>query len=102
MDSHASDSGYGRQPWHHPQAAAPTRSRAPDVAPGERYVDREFFEDSGGDDGGLALQRGSRVVHAQFGEGEVRSVVHANEPAVVVAFPGRGEKKILARFLKLP
>jgi len=92
--------------WQHPQATSrPVAARppAPERAPGERYVDREFFEDSAGsaDDGGMPLRRGSRVVHAQFGEGEVRSVVQANEPAVVVAFPGRGEKKILARFLRL-
>jgi hypothetical protein len=76
---------------------------ASDIAPGERYVDREFFDDSpaSGDLGALGLRRGSRVVHSQFGEGEVRGVVQANEPAVLVAFPGRGEKKILARFLRL-
>ena len=51
--------------------------------------------------GGAAMRCGARVVHAQFGEGEIRSVVEASEPAVVVAFPGRGEKKILARFLTL-
>ncbi len=72
--------------------------------PGERYVDREFFDDAAtsaaAEEGPLAFQRGSRVVHAQFGEGEVRGVVHSNEPAVLVAFPGRGEKKILARFLR--
>jgi DNA helicase-2/ATP-dependent DNA helicase PcrA len=99
--------GRSRGAWQHPQATSrplPTRPPAPAVAPGERYVDREFFDDSSGsaEDGGMALRRGSRVVHAQFGEGEVRSVVQANEPAVVVAFPGRGEKKILARFLRLP
>ena len=97
--------GYGRSssPWQHPQMPVPPRPRPPDVAAGERYIDRDFFEDSAssGDDSG-GFHRGARVVHAQFGEGEVRSVVHANEPAVVVAFPGRGEKKILARFLKLP
>ncbi len=102
-------------PWRHPQATqggayggdygqvAPRSRVVPsDVGPGERFVDREFFDDAGGappDDGG-GLRRGARVVHAQFGVGEVRSVVQANEPAVVVAFPGRGEKKILARFLR--
>jgi len=28
-------------------------------------------------------------------------VAASNEPAVIVAFPGRGEKKILARFLRM-
>jgi DNA helicase-2/ATP-dependent DNA helicase PcrA len=96
------DYGRSRGPWQHPQAATRPSRPPVNVAPGERYVDREFFEDSGAavDEGG-GLRRGSRVVHAQFGEGEVRSVVESSEPAVVVAFPGRGEKKILARFLKL-
>jgi len=98
------DDAYGqaRRPWQHPQATARHAPAAPAVEPGERYVDREFFADSGSgaEEGGVGLHRGARVVHAQFGEGEVRSVVQASEPAVVVAFPGRGEKKILARFLR--
>jgi DNA helicase-2/ATP-dependent DNA helicase PcrA len=90
-------------PWQHPQATSRPSAPPAQRAPGERFVDRDFFEDaSTADDAGLPLRRGSRVVHAQFGEGEVRSVVEASEPAVVVAFPGRGEKKILARFLRLP
>ena len=99
------DSGGSRGSWHHPQVAPHARRpSAPDAMPGERYVDREFFDDAAtsaaAEEGPLAFQRGSRVVHAQFGEGEVRGVVHSNEPAVLVAFPGRGEKKILARFLR--
>jgi DNA helicase-2/ATP-dependent DNA helicase PcrA len=46
------------------------------------------------------LQRGSRVRHARFGEGEVRRVEQASELMVVAFFPGWGEKKILARFLE--
>ena len=99
---HDHESGPSRGPWQHPQV--PRRVVASDVTPGERFVDREFFDDgaSQGVDEGMGLRRGSRVVHAQFGEGEVRSVVQSSEPAVLVAFPGRGEKKILARFLRLP
>ncbi len=108
-------SGYGgggggaREPWRHPQAGAmraevPPRSARPDVSAGDRYVDREFFADDGaGDDVGSAggLRRGARVVHTRFGEGEVRRVEAAAEPMVVAFFPGWGEKKILARFLKI-
>jgi len=47
-----------------------------------------------------SFQRGSRVKHARFGEGRVLSVADVGEPAVVAFFPGWGEKKILARFLK--
>jgi DNA helicase-2/ATP-dependent DNA helicase PcrA len=73
---------------------------------GGRYVDRDFFADdaSAGDDGGdegmSELRRGSRVWHERFGEGLVRDVVQANEPAVVAHFPGWGEKKVLLRFLR--
>jgi len=102
---HDGDDGGYRAPrsgraWEHPQGAPP-RVVPSDVGPGERYVDREFFDDSPmSEDGVVGLRRGSRVLHAQFGLGEVRSVVQANEPAVLVAFAGRGEKKILVRFLK--
>ncbi|HEX7667285.1 MAG TPA: UvrD-helicase domain-containing protein [Polyangiaceae bacterium] len=67
---------------------------------GERYVDREYFADSGSDSDG-ELRKGSRVLHQRFGEGEVRRVEAAGEPAAVVFFPGWGEKKVLARFLKM-
>jgi DNA helicase-2/ATP-dependent DNA helicase PcrA len=40
-------------------------------------------------------------VHERFGRGEVMKVVSVGEPAVVAFFPGWGEKKVLARFLKL-
>ena len=51
----------------------------------------------------VPLRRGSRVFHDRFGRGEVRSVGKSNmgEPSVVAFFPGWGERKILARFLKL-
>jgi len=62
-------------------------------------VDRAFFQDDTGD-GGASFRRGSRVLHERFGEGEVRSVVQAADPAVVAFFPGWGEKKVLARFLR--
>ncbi len=95
--------------WKHPQASdsewAPSpRPSSPPREPGERFVDREFFDDrsSGGDmDAGGPLRRGSRVAHTRFGEGEVRRVEMGAEPTVVAFFPGWGEKKILARFLKL-
>ena len=105
--------------WRHPQNASsdfeappfvrPPIPRKPEPArePGERFVDREFFDDAGssdhhggGDEGG-SLRRGSRVFHTRFGEGEVKRVEIAAEPTVVAFFPGWGEKKILARFLKI-
>ena len=84
------------RPWRHPRAAA--RTTAPDAD--GRFVDHEFFDDQPDDVTGVALRRGSRVKHDRFGEGQVVSVVSMGEPAVVAFFPGWGEKKILARFLK--
>ena len=72
---------------------------APTEVPGQRYVDREFFQDDAGEST-AALRRGSRVLHQRFGEGEVRSLVHVGEPAVIAFFPGWGERKVLARFLR--
>jgi DNA helicase II / ATP-dependent DNA helicase PcrA len=85
--------------WQHPMAGA--RPSTPPPAPGERYIDREAFDDLPADaEMGEGLHRGSRVRHARFGEGEVRSVEHSTELFVVAFFPGWGEKKILARYLQ--
>src|SRR5262249_6962769 len=82
--------------WQHPQSAA-----RPSPAPGERYIDREAFDDIPADaDMTEGLRRGSRVRHARFGEGEVRRVERSTELFVVAFFPGWGEKKILARYLQ--
>jgi DNA helicase-2/ATP-dependent DNA helicase PcrA len=82
--------------WRHPQAKAPEPVAARE--PGERFVE---YEESGGGAEGVALQRGMTVLHEKFGRGEVLKVVSVGEPAVVAFFPGWGEKKVLARFLKL-
>jgi DNA helicase-2/ATP-dependent DNA helicase PcrA len=82
--------------WRHPMSAGRVRQAG---APGERYVDREAFDDTS-QHPLEGLQRGSRVRHARFGEGEVRRVEHAAEVMVVAFFPGWGEKKILARYLQ--
>ena len=87
--------GEARRPWRHPQASAP-----PSPPPGDRFVDHDFFDDRTEDVTRSSFQRGSRVKHARFGEGRVLSVADVGEPAVVAFFPGWGEKKILARFLK--
>jgi len=81
--------------WRHPQLAAP--ASAPQ--PGDRFVDHDFFDDRP-DDATAVLRRGARVKHERFGEGHVLSVANVGEAAVVAFFPGWGEKKILARFLK--
>jgi DNA helicase-2/ATP-dependent DNA helicase PcrA len=63
-------------------------------------VDHDFFDDRAADVSDMSLRRGSRVAHERFGEGKVTRVISVGEPAVVAVFPGWGEKKILARFLK--
>jgi DNA helicase-2/ATP-dependent DNA helicase PcrA len=90
--------GMGR-PWSHPQAASRS-APAKEPEPGDRFVDHEFFDDRAHDVTEMPLRRGAKVTHERFGEGKVLTVVSVGEPAVVAFFPGWGEKKILARFLK--
>lgn len=94
-DSHA---GAGAPTSWKPRAPEPRRHR-PVREPGERFV--EYDDAGGGGEEGVALRRGSAVFHERFGRGEVMQVVNSGEPAVVAFFPGWGEKKVLARFLKL-
>ncbi len=92
-------------PW---ELVSPISSRRPSTPPraepprepGERYVDREYFSDETSDDDSVPLRRGSRVLHDRFGEGIVKRVIDLGEPAVVAEFPGWGEKKVMARFLR--
>jgi DNA helicase-2/ATP-dependent DNA helicase PcrA len=90
----AADPGV-RGSWRHPQAGA---SASPDES--GRYVDHDFFDDRSPEVTDVPLRRGARVRHDRFGEGQVVRLVSVGEPAVVAFFPGWGEKKILARFLK--
>ncbi len=76
-----------REAWRHPfggTSPAPARD-APARAPGERFVDREFYDDGGSEDPSSSIRRGSRVIHEQFGEGEVSSSAEAAR-----RHPGRG------------
>jgi len=85
-------------PWRHPMSGVGQNDAA---RPGERYVDKEVFDDVSPDLSATeGLEKGSRVRHARFGEGEVLSVERAHELMVVAFFPGWGKKKILARFLQ--
>ena len=91
-----SEWGAGPAAWRQGATSSPTNRRAPE--PGERFVDYDEAQDV---QEGVELRRGSKVVHERFGRGEVMKLVTAGEPAVVAFFPGWGEKKVLARFLKL-
>jgi len=90
------------EPWRHPQAA-PRRhvEQAPRREVGERYVERDF-DDAAFEGDGVEVRRGTAVEHSKFGRGEVVKVLSMGEPAVVAYFPGWGEVKVLARFLRLP
>jgi DNA helicase-2/ATP-dependent DNA helicase PcrA len=103
--------GQSQVPWSHPQAdAIPGDSWGPgpsvhlesrrhrSTEAGERYVE---YEDSDIPAEAAPLRRGAKVFHERFGRGEVMKVSNIGEPAVVAFFPGWGEKKVLARFLKL-
>jgi DNA helicase-2/ATP-dependent DNA helicase PcrA len=77
--------------------------RAPVSAmPGETWVDRSCFEDETPSFESLDVRKGTPVSHAEFGDGEVVSVSTSTsgEPAVIAFFPGWGQRKVLARYLK--
>ncbi len=98
VDRGAASSSFERTsaaaPWRHPQAAPPPRHN-----PGDRFVDREFFDDA--DPSETGVQRGSRVMHEVFGEGRVTAVEMSSDPKVVANFPGWGDKRVLLRYLKV-
>jgi DNA helicase-2/ATP-dependent DNA helicase PcrA len=103
-----------RAPWVHPmdrgddhaqheeRAARPYAGRPnfePARAPGERYVEREVErDDAPAEDGAIA--RGARVWHDKFQAGVVVSVDAGADPIVTVRFPGYGDKRIKASFLR--
>jgi DNA helicase II / ATP-dependent DNA helicase PcrA len=80
-----------------PSNDAPPPRRHRPAAPGERFVEYDAVDDASD---GVALRRGSKVLHDRFGRGEVKEVTMSGEPAVIAFFPGWGDKKVLARFLK--
>ena len=84
----------GRSATQHPSAvlrSARTKSG------GEPTVEYELEEPPGT----AALEPGDRVVHASLGEGVVRSCEAPGPDAkVTVAFYERGEKRVIARFLR--
>jgi DNA helicase-2/ATP-dependent DNA helicase PcrA len=74
--------------------------RARRLAPGERFVDTEVFDDLPADEAGLELRPGTRVRHRSFGVGVVERVEGGSIPMVVARF-SKGTKKIRADFLEL-
>src|SRR5690606_4336886 len=72
------------------------------LAPGERVVDRDAFDDLAAEGHGedVIVRPGDRVRHAKFGRGVVERVETGAAPSVVARFPGYGSKRILAQFLE--
>jgi DNA helicase-2/ATP-dependent DNA helicase PcrA len=83
------------------QGRAKTPARRPvNVAPGERWVDREAFSDIADQEAGEALRPGDRVLHRTFGEGVVERVELGLGPTVVARFGDDVTRKIKAQFLE--
>ncbi|MDB4976534.1 MAG: ATP-dependent helicase UvrD/PcrA, partial [Myxococcaceae bacterium] len=98
-------SSSGASGFKHPQERATqgrlTGVRAGGTVPankarpaGESYVDRS---DS---DSASEIERGSRVRHAKFGEGEVLQVEPGRPPKITVRFAQFGVKQVVASFLE--
>ncbi len=73
---------------------------APKLAPGERIVDHDAFDDIPSDEPGRVVHPGDPVFHKRFGEGVVERVEAGVKPTVVARFPGFGTRRILAQFLE--
>ncbi|HEX4337187.1 MAG TPA: UvrD-helicase domain-containing protein [Polyangiaceae bacterium] len=82
--------------------AYPSQERRPPppaLAPGQRIVDYDAFDDSHGDEEGVQVRPGSHVFHKRFGKGVVSSVEAGAPPTIVAHFPGFGSRKVRADFL---
>ena len=87
------------QPAAGPRRFGPLRSARARAAGGRELAIDYDRDERPPDEPGLAP--GVRVVHASLGEGIVRSCDGAGPDAkVTVAFYDRGEKRVLARFLR--
>jgi DNA helicase-2/ATP-dependent DNA helicase PcrA len=82
-----------------PYGVIPPRPVAPSLAPGERVVDYDAFDDLGGEGEGISVRPGARVFHKRFGKGVVKSVEAGAPPTVVAHFPGFGARKVRADYL---
>jgi DNA helicase-2/ATP-dependent DNA helicase PcrA len=70
------------------------------LQPGQRFVDRDAFDDLPPDEPSVSLQAGDRVIHPRFGEGVVERIEPGGKPIVVATFPGHGKKRIVADYLQ--
>ena len=89
--------GYARPPSRRRYGEA----NPPPRTPGERYVDRDAFDDLPPDEDAVMVRPGDEVVHRRFGKGVVERVEEGAAPTIVARFPGFGSRKILAQYLEL-
>ncbi|HVU00617.1 MAG TPA: UvrD-helicase domain-containing protein [Polyangiaceae bacterium] len=85
-----------KSPW---DDAAPPKAKAPELAPGERLVDYDAFDDVPDEDSTFSVRPGARVFHKRFGKGVVKSVEGGVPPTIVAHFPGFGPRKVRADYL---
>jgi DNA helicase-2/ATP-dependent DNA helicase PcrA len=90
----------GRSSWNDPYDGNSRRPSRPELAPGERVVDYDAFDDAHGGEDGVQVRPGSHVFHQRFGKGVVRSVEAGAPPIIVAHFPGFGARKVRADFLQ--
>ncbi|HEX7668895.1 MAG TPA: UvrD-helicase domain-containing protein [Polyangiaceae bacterium] len=77
----------------------PPRTASPALAPGERLVDYDAFDDVSDDAPAFSVRPGARVFHKRFGKGVVKSVEAGAPPTVLAHFPGFGPRKVRADYL---
>jgi DNA helicase-2/ATP-dependent DNA helicase PcrA len=76
-----------------PPVIQPSR---PLLAPGERIVEYDVFDDTGGE---REVRPGAKVFHKRFGRGIVKSVEAGAPPTITAHFPGFGARKVRADYL---
>jgi hypothetical protein len=88
-----------RATWDDDAPPPAPRTVGPVLAPGERVVDYDAFDDVSDDASGFAVRPGTHVFHKRFGKGVVKSVEAGAPPTVLAHFPGFGPRKVRADYL---
>jgi DNA helicase-2/ATP-dependent DNA helicase PcrA len=88
-----------RATWGDDAPALVARKATPALAPGERLVDYDAFDDVSDDAPAFSVRPGARVFHKRFGKGVVKSVEAGAPPTILAHFPGFGPRKVRADYL---
>jgi DNA helicase-2/ATP-dependent DNA helicase PcrA len=98
--------GLPSRPPPRPASTAPVVRRRPGAMPGEPVIEYDgpsvdYSFDQRPETGRAPFTRGDVVTHPSLGEGMVRACDGVGPDAkVTVAFPGIGEKRVIAKFLR--